>query len=97
MFRSLVLIFLLLAAVPFTRGEVPGEGKTAEKRAAGSNGVKKLQARRYDEVAYATAHNAMSNSAEGWLFPNEAHGLTRQLSDGVRAFMLDVHDKGGKP
>ena len=97
MFSRLVLVFLFIAPVPFICGETPGEGKPGEKRARGGNGVKKLQARRYDQVSYATAHNAMSNSDEGWLFPNQTHGLTRQLSDGVRAFMLDVHDKGGKP
>ncbi len=102
MFSRLVLVFLFIAPVPFICGETPGEGKpgegkAGEKRARGGNGVKKLQARRYDQVSYATAHNAMSNSDEGWLFPNQTHGLTRQLSDGVRAFMLDVHDKGGKP
>ena len=53
--------------------------------------------RRYDQVAYLVTHNAMSNRAEGWLFPNQSYGLTRQLTDGVRGLMLDVHTVNGRP
>ncbi|HAB10683.1 MAG TPA: hypothetical protein DCE47_03210, partial [Planctomycetaceae bacterium] len=53
--------------------------------------------RRFDEVTVLMTHNAMSNRAEGWLFPNQNHGLTRQLKDGVRGLMLDVHLVGGRP
>jgi len=53
--------------------------------------------RRYDQVTVLMTHNAMSNRAEGWLFPNQNFGLTRQLKDGVRGLMLDVHLVGGRP
>jgi hypothetical protein len=53
--------------------------------------------RRYDQVAHLMTHNAMSNRAEGWLFPNQSYGLTRQLNDGVRGLMLDVHALDGQP
>ena len=56
-----------------------------------------LLRRRYDEVSIVMTHNAMSNRAEGWLFPNQNHGLTRQLNDGVRGLMLDVHLVGNRP
>lgn len=56
-----------------------------------------LQGRRYDEVSIVMTHNAMSNRAEGWLFPNQNFGLTRQLKDGVRGLMLDVHLVGNRP
>ena len=56
-----------------------------------------LLGRRYDEVSLVMPHNAMSNRAEGWLFPNQNHGLTRQLNDGVRGLMLDVHLVGNRP
>jgi hypothetical protein len=55
------------------------------------NGRVELCARRYDEVSYPTTHNAMSNDDDGWVNPNQQHGLARQLEDGVRAFMLDTH------
>ena len=93
----LLVVFLLLAPALPVGGEDPAAASGAKKTAGGGTGAKKLQAKRYDEVAYATTHNAMSNSDEGWLFPNQTHSLTRQLADGIRAFMLDVHDKDGKP
>jgi len=59
------------------------------------NGDAALCARRYDQVAYATTHNAMSNFDEGWLFANQQHGIGRQLEDGVRGLMLDTHYDAG--
>ena len=36
-------------------------------------------------------HNAMSNADEAWSPPNQTHGIARQLADGVRGMMLDLH------
>ncbi|MDX1650245.1 MAG: hypothetical protein R3263_10360, partial [Myxococcota bacterium] len=48
--------------------------------------------RRVDEVAFAGAHNAMSSAdTPDWLFPHHGHGIPRQLRDGVRALLVDVH------
>jgi hypothetical protein len=58
------------------------------------NGAIELCAKRYDEVAYATTHNAMSSGEDGWQSPNQNFGLARQLDDGVRGLMLDVHEWG---
>ncbi|MFA6448669.1 MAG: hypothetical protein WCX65_04305 [bacterium] len=55
------------------------------------NGSADLCGKRYDEVTYAGAHNAMSNMDERWNFPNQIHGLTRQLEDGVRWLSLDLY------
>ena len=52
---------------------------------------------RYDRIAWLVTHNAMSNRAEGWWFPNQSFGITRQLEDGVRGLMLDVHLIDGEP
>lgn len=46
---------------------------------------------KYSEISWLVTHNAMSNRAEGWWFPNQSFGITRQLNDGVRGLMLDVH------
>lgn len=51
----------------------------------------------YDRIAWLVTHNAMSNRVEGWWFPNQSYGITRQLEDGVRGLMLDVHMIDGKP
>ncbi len=55
------------------------------------NGAIALCARRYDEVAYPTTHNAMSSEEDGFVNPNQYAGLERQLDDGVRGLMLDSH------
>lgn len=60
------------------------------------NGHVELCDRRYDQVSYATTHNAMSNADDGWENPNQPHGLARQLDDGVRAVMLDTHAWDGE-
>ena len=45
-----------------------------------------------DQVAFAGAHNAMSNvSIPDWLFPHHEAGIEDQLVDGVRAFLIDVY------
>ncbi|HAL14967.1 MAG TPA: hypothetical protein DCP67_14240, partial [Planctomycetaceae bacterium] len=38
----------------------------------------------------------MSNAADRWLFPNQTHTITRQLTDGARALMLDLHIVDGE-
>lgn len=55
------------------------------------NGYAELCERPFDEIAFPGAHNAMSNRDEGWSGPNQSYGLERQLEDGVRVFLLDVH------
>lgn len=81
--QAIALSFLLvgLAGCEGER-EAPGERRC--------NGHAHLCARRFDEVVYATTHNAMSNEEEGWIGPNQTHTVTRQLEDGVRALMLDT-------
>lgn len=65
--------------------------------ATACNGFDALCDRRYDQVAYPTTHNAMSNEDAGWFAPNQRHGVARQLADGVRALMLDTHYDGRTP
>lgn len=55
------------------------------------NGAAALCDRTYDQVAYATTHNAMANADDGWKGPNQEHDVPQQLADGVRGLMLDVH------
>ncbi len=55
------------------------------------NGAAELCDRRFNEVAYPTTHNAMSTEDEGWVNPNQYLGIERQLGDGVRGLMLDIH------
>ncbi len=81
--RAIGVGFLLLVSC--------GSGDDEPEIPTTCNGSEALCARAFDEVAYATTHNAMSNADEGWVNPNQTHGITRQLTDGVRGLMLDVH------
>jgi hypothetical protein len=48
--------------------------------------------KRLDEVVLAATHNAYAASDEpGWYFASQRRGIARQLEDGVRAFLIDVH------
>jgi hypothetical protein len=58
---------------------------------ASCNGASELCTRTYDRVVVPMTHNAMSNSDEGWAVANQTHGIARQLADGVRGMMLDLH------
>ena len=60
------------------------------------NGHPELCDRAVDEVTFPTTHNAMSAEEYGWLGPNQATGITGQLEDGVRGFLLDVYDVDGE-
>lgn len=71
-------------------------GSVAVTDAGTCNGSASLCERRYDQVVYVTAHNAMANADEGWHQPNQQHGIGRALADGVRGLMLDVHDYRGE-
>jgi hypothetical protein len=51
-----------------------------------------LCARRLDQVFFAATHNSFAASDEpGWHFANQTHGIPRQLQDGIRALLIDVH------
>ena len=60
------------------------------------NGHEELCDRRFDEVAYPMTHNAMSNAQDGWSLPNQNFNISRQLSEGVRGFMLDTYEEDGQ-
>jgi hypothetical protein len=56
------------------------------------NGARALCDRRLDQVVFPGTHNAMSNAEiPGWLFPHHSYAFPRQLEDGIRALLLDVH------
>lgn len=63
------------------------------------NGHAELCDRPYNDVAYATTHNAMSvASSPGWFIPEQADPIPTQLDQGVRGLLIDVwpgRDAGG--
>jgi hypothetical protein len=47
---------------------------------------------RLNEVVFAGTHNSYAASSEpGWHFANQRYGIARQLDDGIRALLIDVH------
>ena len=51
---------------------------------------------RLDEITFLTSHNAYANGVDGGftfgnIAPNQSRGIVQQLNDGVRGFMLDIH------
>ena len=73
-----------------------GCGRTAPEVVGPCNGSEELCDRSFDQVAFATTHNSMSNQDDDWVTPNQKHDIVRQLQDGVRAFMLDLHNWEGQ-
>ncbi len=73
------------------RTSSPETTETTERGVLRCNGAEELCGREFNKIAYATTHNAMSNSVEGWLPPNQSVPITDQLQDGVRGLMLDIH------
>ncbi len=62
------------------------------------NGDVKLCSKRYNEVVYATTHNAY-NYRQGPLnfkYPNQGFPMAQQLEEGVRGLMIDLHERRGK-
>ncbi len=61
------------------------------------NGHPELCNLRYNEVSYPTTHNAFNaaRSKQRWTYPNQKYDLPRQLKDGIKAFMIDVHYYNG--
>ena len=69
-------------------------GSKGHPEAAGSacNGARTLCERRLDEVVFPGTHNSFAASEEpGWYFANQRYGISRQLDDGIRALLIDVH------
>ena len=91
--RYLLLMAHLVAFVPCCDGaEEAGSGtEMTGEWSVPCNGSYHLCDLPYDEVSYVTSHNSMATEEDGFGGPNHVFGLTQQLEDGVRAWMLDIH------
>lgn len=69
-----------------------GGGTAARRPAVDCNGSAALCGLRLDEVVFPGTHNSFAASDEpGWYFANQRYGIGRQLDDGIRALLIDVH------
>jgi hypothetical protein len=56
------------------------------------NGSVTLCDRPLDRVIFPASHNSMGGAdVPGWMFPNQNDDIQKQLADGIRAFLIDVH------
>ena len=63
-----------------------------ESGATKCNGAAALCNRRLDEVFFPATHNSYAASDQpGWHFASQRYGISRQLDDGIRALLLDIH------
>ena len=44
------------------------------------------------DVAFATTHNSMASSADGFRPPNQGTTIAQQLEDGIRGFQIDAYE-----
>jgi hypothetical protein len=79
------------AAVPSSLAQTCMRGARSTAIPATCNGATELCARTYDKATTPMTHNAMSNAEDGFASPNQSHAIGRQLADGVRGMMLDLH------
>jgi hypothetical protein len=70
----------------------PSDDRAEGQAKRSCNGAPSLCERRLDEVVFPGTHNSFAASEEpGWHFANQRYGISRQLDDGIRALLLDVH------
>ena len=66
---------------------VPVPARAAESRC---NGEEQLCARSLGDVAFATTHNSMASTENGFVPPNQRRSMRAQLEHGIRAFQIDA-------
>jgi hypothetical protein len=87
--------FVLLLAVLVTASTAlapsPGEAASSEPTARRCNGLAALCSRSAGDVAFPTAHNAMSSPHDGFRGPNQGKPMAWQLAHGIRGFQIDAY------
>jgi hypothetical protein len=89
---GLAAVALLLLAGGGLAVAVLGAGSGRSRRPPRCNGLPELCGRRLDQVVFPATHNSYAASDQrGWRFASQQHGIARQLDDGIRALLLDIH------
>jgi hypothetical protein len=88
----LALVVIGLVVVIVLINESGTEGRDGTAAGSSCEGAAALCERRLNEVIFPGTHNSFAASEEpGWHFANQRYGISRQLDDGIRALLLDVH------
>jgi amino acid transporter len=87
-----VVLALAVVAVALVLPAPPAVSVDSVRPGPGCNGSPALCDRRLNEVVFPATHNSYAASDEpGWFFANQRYGIARQLRDGIRAFLIDIH------
>jgi hypothetical protein len=69
-----------------------GGGDSTGSAAPGCDGSVALCGKRLEQVVFPGTHNSYAATEQpGWHFAPQRYGIGRQLDDGIRALLLDVH------
>ena len=88
--RVLVALLALVGAGVFVVLLANGSGRRSGP--VHCNGATALCDRRLDQVVFPATHNSYAAADQpGWHFAPQQHGIGRQLDDGIRALLVDIH------
>jgi hypothetical protein len=91
---AMVLTLAMTAVAVALVVPAPHDRGTALRSIPGGacNGSVALCHRPLDDVMFAATHNSFAAANQrGWFFANQRHGIRRQLADGIRGLLIDVH------
>ena len=87
-----MLALTALAVAIVLPGPNTGSPFAAALNPGACNGSRALCGRRLNEVVFPSTHNSFAAADEpDWFFANQRHGIERQLRDGIRGFLIDIH------
>ena len=87
-----LLVLIVAGSALLLLADRSGRGGGEGGASASCNGAAVLCGRRLDEVIFPGTHNSFAASTQpGWHFASQRYGIARQLDDGIRALLLDVH------
>ena len=79
-----------LALIALAVSACGGSGNTAH--VSSCNGSAALCSRPLNDVIFPGTHNSFAASTEpGWHFASQTYSIGRQLKDGIRALLIDIH------
>jgi hypothetical protein len=89
---AMVGALVLTAAAVALVLPAPDVKAPAAAPAGACNGTVALCGRRLDDVMFPSTHNSYAAAEQpGWFFTNQRRGIARQLRDGIRGLLIDVH------
>lgn len=86
------MVVAVALVLPAPNVEAPPALAALAGPAGSCNGSLANCGKRLNEVVFPSTHNSYAAADEpGWLFPNQRYGIERQLRDGIRGLLIDVH------